>query len=65
MCGGVWRNSVYRMPSWASGMINYWAFTNSYLDSVTLVTATATSTGLGMVSDRMGVANSALNFSGG
>ena len=46
-------------------MINHWAFTNNNLDSVTLLTATATSTGLAFVADRKGISNSALSFTGG
>ena len=65
ICGAAWRNSVYTMPTWATGMINHWSFTNNNLDSVTLLTATATSNGLTFVSDRNNKNTSALSFSGG
>ena len=65
ICGAAWLNSVYTMPSWATGMINHWAFTNNYLDSVTLQTPTTAGSGLTFVSDRSSKTTSALSFTGG
>ena len=65
ICGSAWINSVYTMPTWATGMINHWAFTNNYLDSVTLLTPTTGGSGLAFVNDRSSKTNSALNFYGG